>query len=131
MGLFHSRSDQPNQKALQEQQLQNQLRQAAAVYDGVVTAALQRLTHWAFPGGQIDRVDEATAGYAWQLWHTRADGSQFVDVLVQVYFEERRPDRAQAFLIKSKTPGGRSTATQQALQPEDLDYGLRVCVTSH
>jgi hypothetical protein len=131
MGLFQSHSDRAAQQAEKEQQLMAALRQAAAPYEPMVLAGLQRLTRWAFPEDQIERVDEAAGGYAWRLWHTRADGSRFVDVTAQVFFEDRRPDKPVLFLATLKTPGGTHYVAQGPLTPEDVDHVLRRCVASH
>ncbi len=127
MGLFHSHPNQPSDKELQ---LQSQLRQAAAGYEPMVVAGLQRLTRWALPDDQIERVDDAASGYVWQLWHTRQDGSKFVDLTVRVYFEDRRADKPALFQAVLKTPAGISHAIDGQLSPEDLDFALRRCVAS-
>ncbi len=63
MGLFHSHQSQPSDKELQ---LQAQLRQAAAPYEAVITAALQWVARWALPECQVERVDDVANGYQWQ-----------------------------------------------------------------
>ena len=113
-----------------EVQLQSQLRQAAAPYDGMVTAALQWLAHWAFPECQVERIDDAAGGYQWRLWHTREDNSRFVDVTVSVAFANRHPDKPESFLVIFRTPGGRQRSEVRPLYREDLHYALRCCVTT-
>jgi len=130
MGLFHSHADHPNQPNDKEALLQNQLRLASAPYEPMTMGALQWLVLWAFPEGQVDRVDHPAGGYEWRLWHTRDDHSQFVDVTVMVVFADRRPDKPQSFLVDFQTPGGWKRSELRPLTREDLHYALRCCVTT-
>ena len=131
MGLFHSHADRPNQPDDKEVQLRSQLQQAAARYDAVVTAGLQWLARWAMPECEVERVENAATGYQWRLWHTRQDGSKFVDVSVGVYFPDRHPDNPQSFFVEFRTPGGTSRTADSPLEPEDLRYAMRRAVSTH
>ncbi len=128
MGLFHPHPSQPDDKELR---LRSQLQQAAAPYEAVIMAALQWVARWALPECQLARVEDAAAGYQWQLWHTREDGTQFVDLTVEVYFLDRSPDQPRMFMVAFKTPGGASHTVDCPLHREDLMYALRRAVASH
>jgi len=131
MGLFHSHSDQPRQPDNKELLLLNQLRQASAPYEPMVTAALQWLANWAMPECQVERVESAASGYQWQLWHTRENGSKFVDVTVAVFFPDRHPDKPDGFVVDFKTPGGYERSATGPLIREDLFYTVRRVVSAH
>ena len=127
MGLFHSHPAQPNDQG----PLRGQLQQAALPYEGVIITALQWTAAWALPSCQIGRIDNDGAGYQWQLWHTREDGTTFVDVTAEVFFEDHHPDKPKMFLVTYQTPGGWSHRVDCPLVREDLYYALRRAVASH
>ena len=87
-------------------------------YDEMVSAALERLTQWAFPDSQIERKNRL----AWQLWHTTDNNEKYVDVEVELRMKKDKPD---SFLISQ------SVQPQEAdLSREDLDDALRIAICS-
>jgi len=110
-GLFGVESRQEREAERQQKQTQLQCQQAEAAnqYDGMVTRALERLTHWAFPESQVERQ----ADVKWQLWHTTDDGEKYVDVAVELYFEKGR--------LKAFTCDGPLQITTAELTREALD----------
>ena len=87
-------------------------------YDEMVSAALERLTQWAFPDSQIERKNRL----AWQLWHTTDNNEKYVDVEVELRMKKDKPD---SFLISQ------SVQPQKAdLSREDLDDALRIAICS-
>ncbi len=87
-------------------------------YHDMVTKALERLTHWAFPDSQFERKNETT----WQLWHLTENNELYIDVQVELNLKKGIPS---SFLIS------------QAAQPEvarltreDLNEELRVAICS-
>jgi hypothetical protein len=91
---------------------------AANQYDGMVTKALERLTRWAFPDSQVERVNSVT----WQLWHTRENGEKYIDVLVELLFKKDQPH----MFMCSKTLHPETAG----LNREDLDEALRRAICS-
>src|SRR5512138_3630097 len=92
--------------------------QSIEKYHEMVTKALERLTHWAFPDSQIERKNELT----WQLWHLTEANELDIDVQVELKLKKGIPDY---FLI--------SNAVQPevaALRREDLDKELRLAICS-
>jgi hypothetical protein len=89
-GLFGGKSREEREAERQQKQTQLPSRQAevANQYDEMVTRALERLTHWAFPDSQVERQADGK----WQLWHTTDDGEKYVDVTVELNFERGRPE---------------------------------------
>ena len=87
-------------------------------YNEMVSAALERLTQWAFPDSQIERKNRL----AWQLWHTTDNNEKYVDVEVELRMKKDKPD---SFLISQ------SVQPQEAdLSREDLDDALRIAICS-
>jgi hypothetical protein len=87
-------------------------------YDKMVSAALERLTRWAFPDSLIERKNKLT----WQLWHMTDNNEKYVDVEVELRMKKNKPD---FFLISQ------SVQPQKAdLSREDLDDGLRIAICS-
>ena len=119
-GLLGGKSREEREAKRQQKQTQLQCRQAEASnqYDEMVTRALERLAHWAFPDSQVERQ----ADVKWQLWHTTDDGEKYVDVAVELYFER---DRLKAF-----TCDGPLQPTTAKLTREALDDALRECICS-
>jgi hypothetical protein len=87
-------------------------------YDKMVSAALKRLTQWAFPDSQTERKNKLT----WQLWHLTDKNEKYVDVEVELRMKKSKPD---SFLISQ------SVQPQEAdLSREDLDDALRIAICS-
>ncbi len=87
-------------------------------YDKIVSAALKRLTRWAFPDSQIERKNKLT----WQLWHMTDNNEKYVDVEVELRMKKNKPD---SFLVSQ------SVQPQEAdLSREDLDDALRIAICS-
>ena len=57
-------------------------------YDKMVSAALERLTRWAFPDSLIERKNKLT----WQLWHMTDNNEKYVDVEVELRMKKNKPD---------------------------------------
>jgi hypothetical protein len=130
MGLFGRGEERRQQEAEKRRELLGRWRQTALAYDALVRAALERLTHWAFPDSQVEAIDDDTFAYRWQLWHTGADGGKFVDVYVYVGVEdENKPDRPDSFHAVMQLPS-RNHKRRSPLTREELDYALRHCISS-
>lgn len=110
--------NQQGKEKKQQQQMQKQAQQAqmADQYDEMVTKALERLTHWAFPDSQVERL-EATL---WQLWHTTERGQKYIDVKVTLTFLMDNPQQ-----FKCEGPIKFSCD----LNREALDTALRSCIS--
>lgn len=96
MGLFHHNDDREAKKEQEAHEQAEQRRQFALSLDGVVSASLERLTHWAYPGSEIMRFDDDTVGLQWQLRHTSADGGKFIDIVVWIDYDNKKPYRFAA-----------------------------------
>jgi len=113
-----SREERGAERQQKQAQLEHQQTEAAKQYDGMVTQALGRLTHWAFPDSQVERQDSGK----WQLWHTTDDGRKYVDVAVTIEFDEDQP---MSFLCDESLYMASAELTR-----EDLDDALRRCICS-
>jgi len=128
MGLFSGKSRQ--EREIEKVQAQAQLEQirhsVADKYESMVTAALERLTRWAFPDSV---VEEPRAG-VWQLWHTTAAGEKHVDVVVELEFDDDEVDEDTLCLscTHSWQDGDSEYECTPPLTAEDLDHALRCCI---
>jgi hypothetical protein len=113
-----SREERETERQQKQAQLQHQQAEAAKQYDGMVTKALERLTRWAFPDSQVERLGVGK----WQLWHTTDDGKKYVDVAVTLEFDEDQPT---SFLCDESLHMESAELTR-----EDLDDALRMCICS-
>jgi hypothetical protein len=88
------------------------------IYDKMVSAALDRLTRWAFPDSQMERKNRFT----WHLWHRSENNEKYVDVEVELKTKKNKPG---SFLISQ------CNYPQVAeLSREDLDDALRIAICS-
>ena len=119
-GLFGGKSREEREAERQQKQTQSQHQQAEAAnqYDGMVTKALERLIHWAFPDSQVERQGIGR----WQLWHTTEDGKKYVDIAVELHLDKGRP--------KSFFCDGSISTHAAELTREDLDDALRQSICS-
>jgi len=106
-----NREERKEEKKRKEEEVANQ-------YDDMVTSALERLTHWAFPDSKVERKDYKT----WHLWHTASNGQKYVDVSVGLCFLW---GRAESFDCDG--PGSLQSAE---VSREGLDSALRACISS-
>ncbi len=118
-GLWGGRDDRDQAMKKQTKQAESLHRQEDFVrqYDEMVTAALTRLTRWAFPGSQVE-----CQGATWQLWHTTEAGKRYVDVSVTLQFQKDRPG---SFLCSDSLQPEIAKLTR-----EDLDDALRMAICS-
>ncbi len=114
-----SREERESEKQQKQAQLQHAQKIAADKYDGMVTKALEQLTHWAFPDSQVERPEVAR----WQLWHTTDKGKKYIDVAVELEFDNDEPT---SFVCSES-----SCITDAELTREDLNEVLRVCICSN
>jgi hypothetical protein len=111
-----SREERKAEKQQRQAELQYQRTEVAEQYDEMVTKALERLTRWAFPDSQVERHGVGE----WQLWHTTDDGEKYVDVTVELQFDDDQP--------KSFLCDGPFAVEIAKLTREDLDDYLRLCI---
>jgi hypothetical protein len=113
-----SREERESEKQQKQAQLQHAQKNAADRFDAMVTKSLEQLTRWAFPDSQVEHPEVAK----WQLWHTTDEGEKYVDVAVELDFDDDEP----SLFICSES----SCITEAELTCEDLNEGLRVCICS-
>ena len=90
---------------------------AADQYDDMVTKALERLTRWAFPDSQVERQ-----GTRWHLWHLTESGKKYIDVAVELQFDDDQPE---SFICSESLYYADAELTR-----EDLDNALRRSICS-
>ena len=74
-------------------------------YNEMVTKALERLTRWAFPDSQVERVDQVK----WQLWHNNENNQKYIDVSVELQIKHGKPEPIFYFRCR-KSQIGRAIA---------------------
>ena len=87
-------------------------------YDEMVTKALERLTRWAFPDSQVERVGPVK----WQLWHNTENNQKYIDVSVELQIKHGKP--SQFFISDAADP------RLAGLSREQLDDALRIAICS-
>ena len=87
-------------------------------YNEMVTKALERLTHWAFPDSQVERKDPVK----WQLWHNNESNQKYIDVSVELHFKHGKPSQ---FIISDA-----ANPRLAGLSREQLDDALRIAICS-
>jgi hypothetical protein len=87
-------------------------------YNIMVIKALERLTRWAFPDSQVERIDQGK----WQLWHNTDNNQKYIDVSVELQIKQGKP--SQFFIADAVNP------RLAALTREHLDDALRIAICS-